>query len=529
MVNLPAPLPATWIVEPSTFRMTRSAPRNKFTYQYEIILQTIALVEDVLLIDDPVTLYSKVENAKQILRQVSNDLTRFSTIIGSGMAAAAGTVKEATDALTNTIDTVSSAAGLIADGAKEVFETPDVIKGRVQTTGTVAQRAAIKNMPTALEDFLDARDSVSATSGLDPVSALPTEAGGISVDEAVLSASIAVGRLSGREEFFSRDFPNEWDDILQYYDPSYGFGGYNRNMTDPLNRSGVVEGEILPGDDIIAIAIRELGSAERYQEIVVLNNLKPPYISFDADYRKQNTLAPGDRILLPAGGNTDPARAPVRTTVFTDPTETAPVTSGGALTFTLDLDDDWRVDQWKGFTFEVIGGTGEGQEGKVASNTADSITARTALATALDTTSIVRLFLRRLDVEPIKSAYDQALGVDMKLTRGYDLAKSSTGDISLIDGSDNMQQAIQTKFNTAPGDLPIHVNFGLASEPGRRALPENIIAHRVAVRQTLLSDSRIESVRDLKVQADGDKLSVTATAVTVTGIQPFAVDTLGGK
>lgn len=517
-----------WIVEPMVFRMVRQVPRNKFTYNYEITLQTVARVEDVLLIEDPITLFKKLANVRQIMRTIANDLTRMSTLVGRGMAQVSGVMKEATDAVTNTIDNIASGAALIADGTKDIFETPEVIRGRVATTGNVVAGASEKNMATAVEAFLNTRDSINNLDGEDPVPVGSVSAGEMSVDAALTEAQNIVGRLSGRSELFNKTMPANWDEqVLKYYDPSFGFGGYNRKLTDPLARPGVREGTILPGDDIITVAMRELGDAERYQEIIVLNNLKPPYISASAETRSPNTLAPHDPILLPDQSALTPARSPVRTTVFTDPTFTGVVTTGGATTSTVDVPNDWRANQWQGFTVEIVEGTGVGQKRKVDANTADSISVDKVWATVPDATSIIRIYLVRIGRESPKSAYEQQMGVDLKL-KNNDLVLSASGDFDLISGTNNLLQAINTKFKTRPGELTIHLNFGLASEPGVRALPENIISHKVAVKQLLLSDPRIEAVERLTVQADGDTLRTEGYAVTASGVQPFAVDTQGG-
>ena len=52
------------------------------------------------------------------------------------------------------------------------------------------------------------------------------------------------------------------------------------------------------GDNIQMIALRELGDVDKFKEIVLLNNLKPPYISAAGG---PGVLKPGQRILIPSG------------------------------------------------------------------------------------------------------------------------------------------------------------------------------------------------------------------------------------
>ena len=60
--------------------------------------------------------------------------------------------------------------------------------------------------------------------------------------------------------------------------------------------SSVIESTILGDDNIQTIAARELGDVDRFREIVVLNNLRPPYISSTGGV---GVLKNGDKILLP--------------------------------------------------------------------------------------------------------------------------------------------------------------------------------------------------------------------------------------
>ncbi len=60
--------------------------------------------------------------------------------------------------------------------------------------------------------------------------------------------------------------------------------------------SSVDQGVVQANDDIRLIAQRYLGDARRWQELVILNELKPPYVSATGE---GNTLKPGDAILFP--------------------------------------------------------------------------------------------------------------------------------------------------------------------------------------------------------------------------------------
>lgn len=59
--------------------------------------------------------------------------------------------------------------------------------------------------------------------------------------------------------------------------------------------------EVRYGDDLRRIALRELGNASKWLDLVVLNGLKPPYI---ADAAALGVLAYGDQIKIPSPAST---------------------------------------------------------------------------------------------------------------------------------------------------------------------------------------------------------------------------------
>lgn len=56
---------------------------------------------------------------------------------------------------------------------------------------------------------------------------------------------------------------------------------------------------VQPGDHLLKLSTRLMGDPMRYTELIILNNLKPPYISTT---RADGVLTPGDTILYPSDG-----------------------------------------------------------------------------------------------------------------------------------------------------------------------------------------------------------------------------------
>jgi hypothetical protein len=330
-----------WIVEPMSFAMNRTSPNNRFTYNYSITMQTIAPVEAITFDPDPLTIFQNVGNTVAQLTSAYNTITTGTAAIGNALSLASGAVAESLGAVANLATSIASSLQNVIQGVESFISIPLVIKGQADDI--------THSYMGALTQLLTVRDYAVATYGVDP---LPATA-----HAAMINIAETLADLSSRSELFSSDFPNTWQQTLAHYTPAYGYGGYNQDLVAPLTKSGVVETTVLPGDTLQNISIRELGNAERFMELAVLNSLKPPYLSPNQQDRAPNTLAPGDPILVPSAGQSGGARALIRTTVFTDPVFTSVVTGYSAPRFlTVDTrGKDFRTDQWAGFTADLIG------------------------------------------------------------------------------------------------------------------------------------------------------------------------------
>jgi len=87
-----------------------------------------------------------------------------------------------------------------------------------------------------------------------------------------------------------------------------------------------------------------------------------------------------------------------------------------------------------------------------------------------------------------------------------DLAVSARGDLDIIEGVENVDQALQIKFSTEQGELATHPTFGARFPLGTKVSLTKIQEFTFDVRNTLLSDPRVEQIASLQVMADGDKI-----------------------
>ena len=71
--------------------------------------------------------------------------------------------------------------------------------------------------------------------------------------------------------------------------------------------------------------------------------------------------------------------------------DTGTLTAGSTTVATNLAANGWTVDKWKGYWLNIIDGTGEGQCGKILSNTTTAITLVTAFGVAMDATSVYEI------------------------------------------------------------------------------------------------------------------------------------------
>lgn len=499
-----------WVVEPISFRMTRSVPRNKFTYNYDIVMQTIAPLANVGFYKDTSSVGAKVLSAMAAVSNVMDQVNRSIAAISQGMAEINGAIQGAVGAVLGAVEQVANGVAGIIQQAGDLTDIAGVVKGQWDTMTNSFQHV--------WEEALICNDKYRGNDGANPI---PD-----SVMAAMTDVAQAISTLSARPELFSTDLTGKWaDQVTPFYSPSYGFGGVNPNITNPLTASSVQEVSILPKDDLIKIASRELGDGERFMELVVLNGLKPPYISPTRESRLPNTLAPGDPIIIPAhrGGSTAPGA--VRTVVHIDPVHTGGVTSVVGLTSHLDADGlTWRANQWAGFTAQIISGPGAGETQIITASGTDSVTVGASWTTPPTADSVMTLKLVRSDAPPAKSVNDQILGIDLALdTTGSDLALSTGGGLQRIKGVANMKQAVTMATKTRPGDLPAQMGYGLAAQPGSKANVHALLAYKMAIRQTLLRDPRIDEVAQVQVSLERDIQRFSARVFTTGSSEPFSV------
>lgn len=122
-------------------------------------------------------------------------------------------------------------------------------------------------------------------------------------------------------------------------------------------------------------------------------------------------------------------------------------------------------------------------------------------------------------------ASDDVFGSDVRLNRGRFVV--SDGDLSLISGVDNLNQALRHLVVTEPGELLYHPRYGCGTRPfiGASNSKANGLVAGSLVKRAVQADTRISSVQSALVEQSGDVLKITikAEAINATPITVEAV------
>ena len=114
-------------------------------------------------------------------------------------------------------------------------------------------------------------------------------------------------------------------------------------------------------------------------------------------------------------------------------------------------------------------------------------------------------------VIPEPDLYAVLLGVDLLVTSMGDLQVNyGSGDVRVVQGVPNLQQALLYRLLTRKGELPHHPEYGsnLQLHVGKVLDDTRVNLIRLEVMQTLLADPRVKEVQYLQVQTDADAVNI---------------------
>lgn len=129
-----------------------------------------------------------------------------------------------------------------------------------------------------------------------------------------------------------------------------------------------------------------------------------------------------------------------------------------------------------------------------------------------------------LDATSETDPFVKSLGRDIRLIRVSDGGNTglfdiaiSAGDCDVVEGVENMQQAMELRFSTERGDLPEHPSYGVGLPIGTKGTITSLLGYQIDARSSILEDSRVEEINKLDFRLNGEVVNVSAQ-IRVKGV-----------
>ena len=496
----------SWIVEPQTFRMERSIPR-KTLYRYQIPMVAVAKFDTSRRPTDFIEKPSDLSKTLQSISDASNAAENLFRDIEASASIFSNEVAKAADQILSPMTAFSTAAN-------SVLTAQSTIVNIIPNT--------VNQATVAIIDFIETADAAAIN--------LPTP-----LVESSLRTLNKLNNVQVRLDAFRATFPTQWETVTARWD-QFKETMENRFRGQKSRRSmtSVKEEDVITGETIQRFAQRVLGDASRFMDVVILNKLRPPYIVGAQTNRLQGTVAPGDKLLVPVVASSEFSDNPISISIEgIRPTSTFEANAGAGSTVSTieDTSQEWVINQWTGFTVEIIEGTGIGESRFIDSNTEDTLNVSPDWTTAPDASSVYQIYLDPIEEKVIPGA-ERVYGVDLLLTEDsdglWDIRATPTSDVALIRGVDNLSQAIDIKFYVEPGELPMHPDFGFNAGIGSKGTLAQVLTAKILAVKTFLRDSRIESVDEISLEYVGSHLNLVSRITPKSSAPKFVDLTLPG-
>lgn len=405
-------------------------------------------------------------------------------------------------------DTVATGVNSLVSGAEEVLSFPRSILAQTITVGADLDEALANStvqLPLSVyQACLDLQQDCAHFGSLaDDYFAKPWTSRVSALTGNVNKTYGASGDASGQSDAGGGD-----GDV----------GGTSSGLGGSGTRNGAREDSPRAGESIQDFALRVCGDATMWGVIAEMNNLRYPYFSQSQQNRADGTLAPGDTCIYPVRSGGIPGLRPVKADrTFTDESVASVNTSTTLVRRSVGR---WRDGEWIGYTVKVVDGWGAGQERLITGNTSNTLTVDVAWSAIPNDTSVFTIYkptYQRTAAAAEQTSFGRDLMVRRQNDGTYDLVRNNNGDVASVTGVPNISQAVELKFVVLKGQLPLHPWYGADMGIGVKGSVEALAQHRLAVEQTILSDTRVKAVRDLSVSFQNGVETVTATLEYVDG------------
>lgn len=110
--------------------------------------------------------------------------------------------------------------------------------------------------------------------------------------------------------------------------------------------------------------------------------------------------------------------------------------------------------------------------------------------------------------------------IEIGLDGDFAFKKNETGDFELINGVNNLNQAMLNRLSSSINSRVRNIVYGIRNETGNSSVDSEAIASYIttSIEQTILADPRIESVEEMTWQSiGGENIQINVTYKTITG------------
>lgn len=274
-----------WVVEPLVFRASRDSA-SPLTHTYNIQLKTIHKTDAI--VHENIDVFKNMEGKQNFQQTLVECLRRLTVSLNTVAALADATVGLAQSAISTIVIPATQVLNAVAATAGAVARGFTLQRNAVALLATSSQ-----NMFVALQQIERERNANSPPTGLTQRSELA---------HALKEIFRVTTRLAKEDSLYSESIGTKFSaKSAAYNHPVTGApktGGSPTNLTNVATPAAAALGTVSLNDTIFTLAMKYLGDRARWKELVILNDLKAPYIDVNGD--GIGILRPNDQIMYPS-------------------------------------------------------------------------------------------------------------------------------------------------------------------------------------------------------------------------------------
>ena len=269
-------------VEPIKFTMKRSAKRPML-YDYVIVLKAIGVADKLSGPAD----WGKLFDAAKNIDSAMDYLDEGVRTINGAFGIINRFQRDLNATLMAPVQAVSAALAAIRGGVNQTLTQLGITRKAIDDLKNIASNIQLNFSDAVGRDTSSYNSAAGRTPTLVGNPNRQTTYDEVSIINALSDIQKGLLLVAGlSDELFESN-------VFQLNAGVSNVYGDSISIREPAS---VTSTDVLATDDVQTIAARELGDPDKFRDIVLLNNLKPPYISATP---APGVLTPGSKILLP--------------------------------------------------------------------------------------------------------------------------------------------------------------------------------------------------------------------------------------